>query len=149
MVVDIQKGLKSPGEKFGLFLSGEVPGFSFAGDDYRFDGPVQVNGEYSCEDRLCRLEARLIADVQTSCVRCLSDTLLHIDTDMTEEYSPDINANDPEKRTYSGSTLDLDEAVIADVIVNLPIRVLCRADCKGICSECGKNLNEGQCGCSR
>jgi uncharacterized protein len=44
--------------------------------------------------------------------------------------------------------LDLDELVYTEIIISLPMKHLCRADCKGICSGCGKNLNEGECNCS-
>ena len=35
-----------------------------------------------------------------------------------------------------------------DVLMSWPLKVLCKEDCKGICSRCGKNLNEGPCGCA-
>jgi len=43
--------------------------------------------------------------------------------------------------------LDLSPVVREDMLVSLPIRVLCRPDCKGLCSQCGKNWNEGPCDC--
>ena len=41
----------------------------------------------------------------------------------------------------------LDELVEADLILSLPFKNLCREDCRGLCPICGKNLNEGLCGC--
>ena len=46
-------------------------------------------------------------------------------------------------------TLDLDELVTADIILELPLKYLCREDCKGLCQSCGANLNEGDCKCSK
>ena len=47
-------------------------------------------------------------------------------------------------------TLSLkDEVVISDIILNYPQKYLCKDDCKGLCPECGKNLNEGDCGCNK
>ena len=43
--------------------------------------------------------------------------------------------------------LEVDELVYTEVILNLPSKHLCKADCKGLCFKCGKNLNEGDCGC--
>ena len=43
--------------------------------------------------------------------------------------------------------LDLNELVYSEVIVSLPMKHLCKDDCKGICVKCGKNLNEGRCDC--
>ena len=46
-------------------------------------------------------------------------------------------------------TLELDEVVISDIILNYPQKFLCSEDCRGLCPVCGKNLNEGDCGCGR
>ena len=44
--------------------------------------------------------------------------------------------------------LDVDRLVYLEVLMSWPLKVLCKEDCKGICSRCGKNLNEGPCGCA-
>lgn len=46
-------------------------------------------------------------------------------------------------------TLDLDELVTADILLELPLKYLCKEDCKGLCQSCGANLNEGKCKCSK
>ena len=43
--------------------------------------------------------------------------------------------------------LDLDALAEEDVVLNLPSKVLCKEDCKGLCPQCGKNLNDGPCDC--
>ena len=50
--------------------------------------------------------------------------------------------------TVPDMKLDVDEFVYSEVILDLPSKHLCNDDCKGICFKCGKNLNEGECGCS-
>ena len=44
-------------------------------------------------------------------------------------------------------TLELDEVVVSELILNYPQKFLCGEDCRGLCPKCGKNLNEGKCGC--
>lgn len=46
-------------------------------------------------------------------------------------------------------TLELDDVVLSDIILSYPQKFLCREDCKGLCQHCGKNLNEGDCGCDQ
>ena len=46
-------------------------------------------------------------------------------------------------------TLELDEVVISDIILHYPQKFLCSEDCKGLCPVCGKNRNEGDCGCEK
>jgi uncharacterized protein len=44
--------------------------------------------------------------------------------------------------------LDMDEQLREQMEIEFPIRFLCREDCRGLCSKCGKNLNEGDCNCN-
>ena len=56
--------------------------------------------------------------------------------------------NDLDESSYlTGMNLDVDRLVYLEVLICWPLKVLCKEDCKGICSRCGKNLNEGPCGC--
>ena len=48
-----------------------------------------------------------------------------------------------------GFELDVDKLVYAEILVNWPMKVLCKEDCKGICKVCGMNLNKGTCDCRR
>src|SRR5699024_11691418 len=48
---------------------------------------------------------------------------------------------------YNNRHINLERAVINEVILALPMKSLCSSDCKGICQKCGKNLNEGKCDC--
>ena len=45
--------------------------------------------------------------------------------------------------------IELDRIVREDIILDLPSKLLCGDDCKGLCPICGRNLNEGDCGCLR
>ncbi len=50
---------------------------------------------------------------------------------------------------YSGDEIDLFPLIRDTVILALPMAPVCKSDCKGLCPICGKNLNEGECGCKR
>ena len=47
----------------------------------------------------------------------------------------------------TGFEIDVDELICHEIWVNWPMKVLCRPDCRGICSVCGRDLNEGTCTC--
>lgn len=49
----------------------------------------------------------------------------------------------------SQDIIDLTDPIREDIIIGLPLRPLCREDCKGLCARCGKNLNMGKCRCKR
>ncbi len=46
-----------------------------------------------------------------------------------------------------GYHLNVDELINNELLLNWPMKILCKEDCKGICKVCGKNLNDGACGC--
>ncbi|MCI7321987.1 MAG: DUF177 domain-containing protein [Lachnospiraceae bacterium] len=92
-------------------------------------------------------------EVLIPCGRCLEDvpTPIHFDIDkklgIEEEQLVD---EDMEQVDYLiGFVLDVDKLVYAELLVNWPMRVLCREDCKGICKVCGMNLNKGACSCQK
>ena len=87
------------------------------------------------------------------CGRCLEEvpTPIHFRIDKTLSITDDgIIDEDMEETDYLiGFELDVDKLVYAEILVNWPMRVLCKDDCKGICKVCGMNLNKGACSCQR
>ena len=59
-----------------------------------------------------------------------------------KDKSPDSDAPYME-----GYHLNVDELINNEILLNWPVKILCREDCKGICPVCGSNLNKGECGC--
>jgi uncharacterized protein len=74
-----------------------------------------------------------------------------------EEYFPiiDVNSGTPIEIPDDADSftidehhiLDLSEAIRQNALLTIPMKILCRKDCAGLCQECGKNLNKGPCGC--
>ena len=59
-----------------------------------------------------------------------------------------LSLDDQEETNYiDGYTLDVDQLVRNEILIGWPTKILCGEDCKGICSVCGQNLNEGTCDC--
>ena len=56
---------------------------------------------------------------------------------------------DEDSDFLEGYSLNEDELILSEISMAIPVKVLCKEDCKGICSICGSNLNEGECGCDR
>ena len=87
------------------------------------------------------------------CDRCLDevDTAFPIRIDC--RWNPDEEtdgAEDVDEITFmDGCILDVDKLISDEIVVALPTKVLCKEDCKGLCSVCGTNLNHGTCDCDR
>ena len=96
------------------------------------------------------LKGVISAEMTCICDRCFerySSVLelpveLKLAADLEDDDDPDIFALD-------GDWLDLSDVLETSFILNTDTKFLCKEDCKGLCSRCGKNLNDGPCGCKK
>jgi uncharacterized protein len=100
------------------------------GKAVNFAGRIDVTGQ-------------IRAIVKTNCARCLKPLEVPMELSVAETVG-----TGEEELTLDGTVLDVGAMVTDNIVVNLPIRYLCSEDCKGICSHCGADLNEGPCGCT-
>ncbi len=122
--------------------------------DIHFDCPqIQLDEEFSVQNltgmaRVNRtpqgilLQAEFECQVDVECVRCLKTALQTLDTNFEELY-----AFDERSLTESGlllqedGTIDLAPLAREYLLLEIPISPVCKADCKGLCPECGEDLN--------
>jgi uncharacterized protein len=96
------------------------------------------------------LSGTLRSAVGVKCTRCLEETTLPISFQLEELfYYPPWSSPDGDQLTFDGETgyIDLSPVVRELSLLEIPIKVVCRPDCQGLCVECGQNLNEADCGC--
>lgn len=127
-----------------------------------------LSGKPSCAVTLALKEGRVLMhgvlslDAVVDCDRCLASKQVHIDNcfDVFFEHAPE---GDPHMvcKEYACESSDLDVIYVAEpeidifsvleqqVMLALPVKNLCRKECRGLCYSCGKNLNDGVCNCSR
>jgi uncharacterized protein len=90
--------------------------------------------------------------VSIPCARCLDETSVELSFDIERQLDMKMSEADrlkdlDESAYLTGTDLDVDSLVYLEVLMRWPVRVLCREDCAGLCSRCGKRLNEGPCDC--
>lgn len=98
-----------------------------------------------------RVQGKADVTLCMNCDRCLRpvDEILHLDFEQ-EVFSPEVarpDSMDDDQPYMEDYQLNVEELVNTEITVNLPMKVLCKADCKGICRQCGKDLNMGSCEC--
>lgn len=101
-------------------------------------GKVRIKAEFGCMFTLC-------------CDRCLKPVKTGIDIAYDGiAYSPEYDGECEDGCEFMEDySLNIDELILSEILMNWPSKVLCKDDCKGICSVCGHDLNEGDCGCDR
>ena len=91
---------------------------------------------------------KLGSNIETECSRCLSPSLLPITIDLDDLfYSPPQSAPDGEFVVGEDGFIDLAPLVRQLSLLEIPMQHICRPDCKGLCPNCGQNLNESACQC--
>ena len=134
--------------------------------DYKVSETIDVNGSNRMfqgdvslihTNRGLLAKGTLHAEVEATCSRCLGHFECPLTLNIEEEYLPttDIISGAklalPDEPGYftidENHILDLTETIQQYALMAIPMKLLCREDCAGLCPNCGHNLNEGACGC--
>lgn len=104
-----------------------------------------------------RARARWAGTFKAPCARCLDPVEHALSGDFDLLYRPlgidagpserELGSHDTEIGYYQEGGLALEDVLREQVLLSLPARTLCRADCKGLCPRCGRNRNERACSC--
>jgi uncharacterized protein len=117
---------------------------------------VEVAGSIKKYRQSLAFTGHLETLLSTACARCLEEALLPVQTDFSYTLLPvsgpgqnevELQTEDLEIVYYEGEIIDLAPLMAEQVILQIPMRVLCRESCQGLCPRCGANLNEGACDC--
>ncbi|MBR2460350.1 MAG: DUF177 domain-containing protein [Clostridia bacterium] len=122
----------------------------FSGTDYTFPSPVKVHGEIKNAGGYIPLTATCELEIVGECARCLAPVRekLTVDFSRTVAVSLEAEDEDDEYLQVSDGCIEVDEPIRDEVLLSLPMRLLCFEDCKGLCPKCGIDLNKGKCSCS-
>jgi uncharacterized protein len=106
-----------------------------------------------------RLVGKLDGRIEVSCARCLEPVEIPISRSFDLLYRPlesergseevAINEAETEIGFYSGEGMELEDSLREQVLLAVPIKTLCRYDCKGLCATCGVNRNQQLCDCEQ
>ena len=154
MVIDISKVVKSINKEVSEEVSIEMNSFESKLGDFPIlqKSPVVLSIKNQ-ENKTLSITGSVDITVGIPCGRCLEEvpTQICFDIDKKLDINESVLLDDEmEENDYLiGFELDVDKLVYAEILVNWPMKVLCKEDCEGICNVCGMNLNKGTCDCQR
>jgi uncharacterized protein len=129
------------------------------GDDFRVAAPVRLAFDIVKDQRHFRLAGGVKTTLELPCSRCLETFLSPVDSQFDLRYQPDapetaegereIREDDLTTAYYENDEIDLGQLMREQFYLALPMKPLCRDDCRGLCPLCGMNLNRGTCECKR
>lgn len=153
MQINLSEVISSEGKVMQADAVYEPETFQTAAGNYPILDKEPVHFEFTnLGEKKISMRAVIKLALMIPCDRCLEDVRkdFHIEAErefnMNETEAQRIEALD-EMNFISGSNLDVDSFVYGEILLNLPMKVLCSEDCKGICNRCGTNLNHGTCDC--
>ncbi|CUU46477.1 YceD family protein [Clostridium beijerinckii] len=127
----------------------DAPQFDFEGDIIKPIKPCEVVGKIASDGDILILNAKIKTDLEMICSRCLDTFIYPIDIDIEERFTTNRDSDDDEAIVVMDDVLDITEIVESSIISTLPIKRVCKNDCKGLCQECGCNLNHNSCSCQK
>ncbi len=152
MKLDITKGIQRKGTDVPFDLTDAWGEDHWNGDTVAFVRPVSFSGTYMLADETVIVRGVARASIESPCARCLKPTVTEVEAELEEAFIRDKGQErevDDDQYMYSGHVLELDEAVRTALLLELPSRILCKEDCKGICCQCGADLNINECSCQK
>jgi uncharacterized protein len=131
-----------------IFAAEENPGFAL--------DRIDVSATLKRIRQTLYLEGNLRTEVEMDCSRCLEAARLPISAPFKYILTPaqaehpeeqELNAEDLDFIYYQDDLIDLDPLVAEQILLQIPMKVLCREDCRGLCPHCGISLNQHSCQC--
>ncbi|MGD2269055.1 MAG: DUF177 domain-containing protein [Desulfobacterales bacterium] len=131
--------------------------------DCVFHSPLKFKVRAIRVKEMVKIEGRLETSIRLTCSRCLELFESPLVTNFVLTYAQEqpetarnsdgggieLSAEEAGLITFSGTEIDLKEALQEQAVMSIPMRPLCAETCKGLCSKCGANLNDGDCGCRK
>ena len=127
-------------------------------DQYRIVTPVDLAFEIHKDKDKFRLVGTVVTELELPCSRCLEPFRLPVAAPFDLRYLPasevssdgerEVDDEDLETSYYENDAIDLNGLMREQFYLALPMKPLCQDDCRGLCPQCGTNLNTGNCSCA-
>jgi uncharacterized protein len=151
--------LKDLSRKVSFEDSFEPGAIDFTGENIRQLGPLQWTATAERAGEEIRIAGSLSCLVEQTCSRCLEPAKVEVqkpfdlffresDEDMYDEDDVELTEEDTRTAFFSGTELAIGDVLREQLLLALPMKALCRVDCKGLCPVCGTNRNMNTCSCT-
>jgi uncharacterized protein len=153
LIISVPDLLRGPVE---VQLDEAPSALDLADEGVEFVGRVTGHLTWSWFHGRVMAEGDLLATAKTTCARCLGEAVLRLQARPRLFFSNqpvqpsegiDVHLDDEEVFAYKDETIDAREAVREILMAEIPLLALCSKDCKGLCANCGADLNAGPCAC--
>ncbi len=153
MLIDLSELLSLEGKVKNIEIPIEMDVYKTHAGEYEIVSKKPIGCTFtSLGEKKILIDSDIEVEINMPCDRCLGDVKNKIIINTSKEV--DLGETDFERREaldeldyVSGTVFDAEKFAYGEILVNLPMKVLCSENCKGICNRCGTNLNHKSCGC--
>ncbi|QXM05882.1 YceD family protein [Crassaminicella indica] len=147
-LLELKDGSK---KELELKVEEKIEALSYFGDEIPLVAPSVFKGRIYNANGDLYIEGSVESTGAFNCYRCLNKFHQKIIGEVHEKLVEE-NSSDAEMDDYfmiKNNQINISEIIENALISTLPMKIVCNEDCKGLCSVCGKNLNEGKCNCEK
>lgn len=146
MILNISKVIKVPDVAMDLSFEEKIDFIESNFGKIKVLQPVQFHGTIMNDGKILYLNGNLLTTLELYCDRCTKSVETSLSIEIKEKFSKDF-IDEEEMHIISGNEIDLNPIFIDSILLNMPMKSICSEECKGICPQCGQNLNEHICSC--
>jgi len=146
----------------GVVLKGEIDGLQYKGVEkmeFTFLSPLEYELHVKKFEEGIQLTGSVACRLSLTCGRCLDvfayPVLTNMDIEITqkrpsyEAHELELRGEDLDVYYFENDEIDLDALIYEEVLLDIPMKPLCREECRGLCDTCGKNRNHEACSCDK
>ncbi|NLK20974.1 MAG: DUF177 domain-containing protein [Epulopiscium sp.] len=148
MILDVSRIMKIPEDTMELSFKEDFDFIESKNGKIQLLKPVEFNGTMIKDGDILFLDGNLEVLFKLYCDRCMTQVKTPLSIRVTERFKKELPFDDEEEiHGFNGSEIDLTPILTGVILLNMPMKVVCNEECKGLCPECGQNLNEHTCDC--
>jgi uncharacterized protein len=147
MNIDVSELKGKKNSKTNIDVVIEEKSFYDGYETVEFSKPINFSGVISLIQDIFELNGKATTEILLTCSRCLNKFPYYIEMDIEEKLSTSASNEDIEIISIKDDKIDIYQIIESNLVMQLPIKRLCSESCKGLCQQCGTDLNHGQCSC--
>ena len=151
MLLGLSKIIDCPGQSVSFSTSVDLSDLQY-GTCYPVTEPVLASGTVRNIAGVLVMTGTVATTIHGVCDRCAADFVSGVEFPINVVLVTELSNEDSEDEwvfPLEGDSADLEDIVRTVFVLNMDSKLLCKPDCKGICCRCGRNLNDGPCGCQK
>lgn len=151
MLLGLSQIIDRPGASVSFSVSVDLSDLCY-GVSYPVSEPVLAEGNVRNTAGVLVMQGSIATTIHGICDRCASEFHRKVEFPIDVVLVTKLESEENEDEwvfPLEGDSADLDDIVRTVFVLNLDSKLLCKEDCKGLCPQCGKNLNDGPCNCRK